>query len=347
VTVTNPSNNCSETDSIKVNVFPDIRVMLGSDTSVCNNRSFILDAHNPGATFLWTNGAATQTIPVTAPGVYGATVTGAGGCSSFDFMTVNFLPAPVINLEDRLKYLCGSETFVLKLSAGPTYTWEGVNGTISNSSSVSITGPGNYFVTAMLKGCLTKDSLSVIHTTDTIEAMFLASTVDTVNKPVQFVNLSQPAPVSQLWDFGDGTTSTELNPLHTFVMPTTFSVTLSVTNGMCSDRIVKEVNVLFRSGPLPALQPTSRLEALNFKLYPNPANSFVRVEFELNDFSAASVFLLDLSGKKIFEDHASDSRVLSATFNVKELTMGMYILRAHATSAKGNVEKHAKFIKVD
>jgi PKD repeat protein len=36
--------------------------------------------------------------------------------------------------------------------------------------------------------------------------------------------------VSWLWDFGDGTTSTEQNPIHTYAVPGTYTVTLTVTD---------------------------------------------------------------------------------------------------------------------
>ncbi|HET8931414.1 MAG TPA: PKD domain-containing protein, partial [Acidimicrobiales bacterium] len=50
---------------------------------------------------------------------------------------------------------------------------------------------------------------------------------------VHFVDLStgtEPA-VSWLWNFGDGTTSTDQHPTHTFSGPGTYSVTLAVTDG--------------------------------------------------------------------------------------------------------------------
>jgi PKD repeat protein len=36
--------------------------------------------------------------------------------------------------------------------------------------------------------------------------------------------------VSWLWDFGDGNTSTEQNPIHTYIVPGSYTVTLTVTD---------------------------------------------------------------------------------------------------------------------
>jgi PKD repeat protein len=47
---------------------------------------------------------------------------------------------------------------------------------------------------------------------------------------IQFTDLSSGAPVTWLWDFGDGTTSTERNPTHRYTTAGTYEVTLDVSN---------------------------------------------------------------------------------------------------------------------
>jgi PKD repeat protein len=47
---------------------------------------------------------------------------------------------------------------------------------------------------------------------------------------VQFTDLSTNSPTSWLWDFGDGATSTEQNPLHEYTTPGVYSVSLTATN---------------------------------------------------------------------------------------------------------------------
>ncbi|UOE36345.1 GEVED domain-containing protein [Hymenobacter monticola] len=48
--------------------------------------------------------------------------------------------------------------------------------------------------------------------------------------PVQFIDASQNAPTSWLWNFGDGTTSTLQNPTHQYTTAGTFTVSLTATN---------------------------------------------------------------------------------------------------------------------
>jgi len=61
---------------------------------------------------------------------------------------------------------------------------------------------------------------------------------------VTFVNASINAS-SQTWDFGDGNTSTEANPTHTYEMDGTYTVTLTVTNSDgATDVTTREVTVM-------------------------------------------------------------------------------------------------------
>ena len=58
------------------------------------------------------------------------------------------------------------------------------------------------------------------------------------NTPVQFKDLTDTA-TRWNWNFGDGTTSTEKNPVHAYSSEGQFTVTLISTNQYCSDTITK------------------------------------------------------------------------------------------------------------
>ncbi len=63
---------------------------------------------------------------------------------------------------------------------------------------------------------------------------------------VSFTDLSWGAPDTWLWNFGDGATSTEQNPLHTWNAQGTFQVCLSIFNDstLCQDTICESVNLV-------------------------------------------------------------------------------------------------------
>ncbi|MDD2260238.1 MAG: PKD domain-containing protein [Acholeplasmataceae bacterium] len=57
----------------------------------------------------------------------------------------------------------------------------------------------------------------------------------TVPFAVAFNDTSMPVATSWSWDFGDGNTSTEKNPVHTYTVAGTYNVTLTATNAAGSD----------------------------------------------------------------------------------------------------------------
>jgi PGF-pre-PGF domain-containing protein len=65
------------------------------------------------------------------------------------------------------------------------------------------------------------------------------------NYPLQvsFTDMSTGAPTAWLWNFGDGSTSSEQNPKHTYFAPGTYTVTLTVSNINGWDSETQEIQV--------------------------------------------------------------------------------------------------------
>jgi len=59
---------------------------------------------------------------------------------------------------------------------------------------------------------------------------FIADNLLTCDGEVQFTDLSTRNPTGWLWDFGDGNTSAQQNPLHTYSAPGVYTVTLTASN---------------------------------------------------------------------------------------------------------------------
>jgi PKD repeat protein len=123
--------------------------------------------------------------------------------------------------------------------------------------------------------------------------------------------------VSYAWNFGDGSTSDEVNPVHTFAEPGTYTITLIVTD---NGGLVGETNLA-----LQVLDEKTVLENDDFEvvLSPNPSVDFVDVSFS-GDFNMDDVIGLmihDMSGRLIRrympEEIADDNkfRISTAIFN--------------------------------
>jgi DNA-binding beta-propeller fold protein YncE len=92
----------------------------------------------------------------------------------------------------------------------------------------------NAHVNQMLNLCLADDCIP-------LEADFNASPIYGIAPlAVSFGNLSRGDYTSGSWDFGDGQTSTGLNPEHTFQKPGSFTVTLTIYGSEGSDTKIKE-----------------------------------------------------------------------------------------------------------
>lgn len=64
---------------------------------------------------------------------------------------------------------------------------------------------------------------------------------------VAFTDESTGDPESWLWDFGDGETSTDQNPIHTFADPGTYEVTLTVSKDGCDDSTLVRASYIVAS----------------------------------------------------------------------------------------------------
>ena len=107
---------------------------------------------------------------------------------------------------------------------------------------------------------------------------------------VDFTNLSQHG-ISYTWDFGDGDSSTEENPTHTYTTTGIYSVVLIATKCNLEHQITIDVNV-------GGLGLTNNNKS-NFRIFPNPSNG--KVNITTTDLkSQIVVFNLQGSGNKKF-----------------------------------------------
>jgi gliding motility-associated-like protein len=78
-----------------------------------------------------------------------------------------------------------------------------------------------------------------IITSDPQPGFLSPDTVTCPGAPVRFTNTSIPSTVTSLWDFGDGTTSTDFSPIHTYADTGSYSIKLFITDdAQCTDSLV-------------------------------------------------------------------------------------------------------------
>lgn len=189
--------------------------------------------------------SGTVTFAGLAPGSYSVQVTTPEVCG---MLTTDFAVTAPFVLEAAVQGV-GSATcpntedgqldmLVLGGTAPYTYLWS------TGAETEDLTaGAGDYQLTITdANGCSwTSDLLSIVSGEGPV-AGIEAEASTAVNTEISFASTSALAE-EWAWDFGDGFTSTEPAPVHAYMQPGVYTVTLVVTFGDCSDEASFEVTV--------------------------------------------------------------------------------------------------------
>lgn len=229
---------------------PQLLVLQGNITNAldCSNANsgainLLVSGGSAPFTYSWSNGITTEDLVNIPAGNYLVTVKDANGCSIQAQYSVNRPPPIVVAVETKTDFNCETkyvkQTFVAKVSGGvPPYQLVWSSGTVS--------GPNNEFMntsqngTVILNatdaiGCKSSYSLNVavpvLGSASFTANSYANSTYGTysINDPIQFTNTATGDYISVIWDFGDGSVSSDLNPVHTFINPKEYVVTQTVT----------------------------------------------------------------------------------------------------------------------
>ncbi|GIV34383.1 MAG: hypothetical protein KatS3mg031_1918 [Chitinophagales bacterium] len=168
-------------------------------------------------------------------------VESASGCadslSRFNFIAIEDLVATFT--ADKVEACAGETIHFSDLSSSNPNTWawdfgDGNTAAVKNPTH-TFASPGVYTVSLIAANSGACRDTLVLNDYITVSsspiADFSADATQSCAAPftVQFSDLSSNA-VSWLWDFGDGNTSTDQNPSHTYTYIDTFTVTLTVMN---------------------------------------------------------------------------------------------------------------------
>ncbi len=144
VTVTNYVTGCEVTaPPVQITIDPLPNVNLGTDLSLCQGETTVLDAGSGYVFYSWNNGMAhTQTINVQNTGEYFVRVRDDNGCENRDTVQVDFHPHPLVDLGNDT-VLCSND---LQLDAGPGYESYNWNDGLSFNPSLLVSESGQYYV---------------------------------------------------------------------------------------------------------------------------------------------------------------------------------------------------------
>ncbi|RYY24364.1 MAG: PKD domain-containing protein, partial [Sphingobacteriaceae bacterium] len=213
------------------------------------NWDFGAGASITGAT---TNGPFTVTYASFGDKKITLTATGDQGCTAVLSKNITVPIKPVLTQLNKINGpYCIGDTIVLSTpaQANTIYSWTGPNNFTSGQPSIRIPITGvavaGTYTLIITQGLCSSDPISTTINASDITAVptaaFDASPAipgnASVPLTVSFTNRSVNAD-SYLWDFGDGTTSTQTNPQHLYTKKGSFTVKLTAINkGACSNTI--------------------------------------------------------------------------------------------------------------
>ena len=194
--------------------------------------------------FDWNNGfASTEDLENISAGSYFVQVTDSMGCTeSSEFVVIrpDVLNASIITTTEED---CASSTVtqfneaIITGGVAPyTINWSG-GGLISGSNNQVLETWENGTYTLEIidaAGCIFTDNIVVdLPTIGAPEFTYESDILNqygvlVINDPISFTDISTGDVVSYLWDFGDGVTSTEMNPVHSYSQVGKYLVKLTV-----------------------------------------------------------------------------------------------------------------------
>ena len=199
-----------------------------------------------------------------------------------------------------------------------SWNWSFPGGTPDTSAEqdplVVYENPGTYDVTLEVTNSAGSNSITYVDYILINEPVFASFNFLVNDSIVTFINTTQNAAglVFQ-WDFGDGITSDQTNPMHTYSQPGVYLVTLVVTNPFCGSAFSQNVAVL--STNTKTIDLEKRIE-----VFPNPVTDILTIKSEIQpEFikisNALGQQVLELKTQKSIEQ-----------IDVSNLQSGIYVI---------------------
>jgi len=148
---------------------------------------------------------------------------------------------------------------------------------------------------------------------------------------VYFTNLSSGGNIDLLWDFGDGTSSTEYSLVHTYDTCGTYNVILTATGtNTCvtvANYILEVCDSLVQI--YNSVDGHSVTLSMTINIFPNPSNGeLINFNYELDKEETVSCFIADIAGRLVAAPFSRKKQPAGKySFELKEnLSIGIYYM---------------------
>lgn len=252
------SNGCMESSYLNINVITtdETALILNATQPTCEgdtNGKIVAEVVNGTLpyTFIWSNGSESATIDALAEGSYSVTLTDATGAEvikTIDLVANAKRPAqPMISINANTP-ICYQDDLLLTGTSNEQsvgYLWYDQDYNLLNVGSTlvidNIATSGTIFLEAQREGC-SSEPAEVALQVQKPDASFTVNQngIANINEALTFLPTVATYP-TYTWNFGDGSNSSQFNPVHTYLNMGSFDVSLTVKDADgCSNTVVKE-----------------------------------------------------------------------------------------------------------
>ncbi|MGM0649472.1 MAG: PKD domain-containing protein [Bacteroidota bacterium] len=357
---------CPEINFVNMNV--------SSDT-VCPDDNVDFDVYVSGgavSSYLWDFGDGNTSSQqytshnYTSAGTYEVSLTLTNGCGNdtvlYDTVHVmNNLPftADYIDMYVHPYSVCPDDNvnFDVDVSGNPVSSclWDFGDGSTSSQeeTSHSYTSAGTYDVSLTLTNGCGNDTV-LYHTIQVLNDLpFTADYIDMYVHPysvcpddnVNFdVDVSGNPVSSCLWDFGDGSTSSQEETSHSYTSAGTYDVSLTLTNGCGNDTVLYDTVHVMNNLPFTA-------DYIDMDVNPAPVCPDDNVNFDVDVSGYVSSYLWDFGdGNTSGQEETSHSYTSAGTYDVS-LTLtngcGNDTVLYHTINVDNNVNPNPAYYMYD
>lgn len=255
VKVKNGTTECTNTSTVHITVNPIPEVTItAQDEHLCYGESTSMTANcTDNVTYRWSNGNTNASINVQPTETQTYTVTAklrdGAQCEKSDSITIHVDPQIRLTSE-VIDAHCGQSVGKITMHATGgdghfVFTSNPSTAVFIDSVASNVTA-GSYLVTASDGMACTQSTTVDVADIPGPDPCFIFASTDNVNMIIN--NCTQGANNEYFWDFGDGVTSTETHPIHEYMEPGLYSVSMIVTDEFnCVDSLRQDYRI---NGPV-------------------------------------------------------------------------------------------------
>jgi PKD repeat protein len=320
-------NTLSQADFVTINSIPSV----GFTSTVASNQITLTNTGS-GATSTtwfvsWDSGTIQLTgspLTFTAPsnGTYTIAQYNANICGNSSSLSQTATVNAYVNVQFSVPNSICEDTNITFTNSSSNQTnnyWEFVGASPSNSTDINPTltyaASGTYPVRLIVSNALgqeTVDMMVIVGEAPNADYSYLVN-----NATVQFT-YNGASGNSVLWQFGDGTTSNEINPSHTYNTAGNYTVLQLSTNDCGQDIATQVVNIIIVS--------TKDIDVLGTRVYPNPSDGPVTITLaNQSQIGVVTFEIFDVLGRLITSRENDIADIY--TIDLAHLLPATYMLR--------------------